>query len=73
MDRGVGADHVVVGEQMGVAELLDPVGVGAHSADIATEFGLGEDHADAHTANLSAPRKAAGRETRPINTGSTAT
>jgi hypothetical protein len=37
-----------------VAELLDPPRVGAHRAGVAAELGLGEDDADAHTANVSA-------------------
>ena len=49
VNRRVGTDHVVVGEQVGVAELLDALGVCAHRADVATEFRLGEHHADAHT------------------------
>jgi hypothetical protein len=48
VDCGVGADDVVVGEQVGVAERLGGLAVGAHSADIAAELGLGEDHADSH-------------------------
>ena len=48
VNRRIGTDHVVVCEQMGVAELLDALGVCTRGADIATEFSLGEDHADAH-------------------------
>ena len=38
MDRGVGTDQMVEGEQMGVAELHNTLGVGAHGSDIATEL-----------------------------------
>ena len=49
VDRGIRAYHVVVREQVGVAELLDAVGVGPNRADVATEFSLGKDHAYPHT------------------------
>jgi hypothetical protein len=45
---GVGAQHMVVGQQVGVPELLHPLSVGAHRARVATEFGLREDNSDIH-------------------------
>jgi hypothetical protein len=48
MHRRVGADHVVVGEDVGEPELLHPLGVGAHRADVGTDLGLGEDCTDLH-------------------------
>ena len=47
MDRGVGTDQMVEGEQM-VAELHNTLGVGAHGSNIATELVPGEDDADLH-------------------------
>ena len=46
--RGVGAEHVVVGEEVGEAELLDPLGVRPHRADVGADLGLREHDADAH-------------------------
>jgi len=48
VDRGVGTDQMVAGEQMGVAELHNTLGVGAHGSNIATELVPGEDNADRH-------------------------
>ena len=48
MDRGVGTDQMIEGEQMGVAELHNTLGVGAHGSDIATELVPGEDDGDRH-------------------------
>ena len=48
MDGGVGTDQRVEGEQMGVAELHNTLGVGAHGSNIATELVPGEDDADLH-------------------------
>ena len=45
---GVRADHVVVGQQMVVAELVDGQPVGAYRIDVAAELGLGEHDADLH-------------------------
>ena len=39
---------MVEGEQMGVAELHNTLGVGAHGSNIATELVPGEDDADLH-------------------------
>ena len=44
----VGADDVVVDEDVAEAELLDPFAVGAHCAGVATEFRLRERHSDSH-------------------------
>ena len=41
--RRVGAEHVVVGEDVGEAEPVDRLGVGAHGTNVAAELGLGED------------------------------
>ena len=48
MDPRVGANDVVVGEQMGVAEILGRLAVRADRANVSAELGLGEDHADPH-------------------------
>ena len=46
--RGVGADDVVVGKDVRVAELLDPLRVRAHGADVGADLGLGEHDTDLH-------------------------
>ena len=48
MDGGVGTDQRVEGEQMGVAELHNTLGVGAHGSNIAIELVPGEDDANLH-------------------------
>ena len=48
VDRRVGAEHVVIGEEVPVAERLDALGVGAHGAGVAAQLGLREDDADLH-------------------------
>ena len=48
MNLRVGAHDVVVRQDVGVTELLDPFAVRAHRAHVAAELGLGEHHADAH-------------------------
>jgi len=48
VDRGVGTDQRVEGEQMGVAELHNTLGADAHGSNIATELVPGEDNADLH-------------------------
>jgi hypothetical protein len=52
VNRGVGTDDMVVGKQMGVAELLHSLGVGAHRADIAAQLGLREHNANLHGNSL---------------------
>jgi hypothetical protein len=49
MHVGVGADDVVVREQVREAEVLDTFAVGANGTDITTELGLWEDNPDAHS------------------------
>ena len=44
----VGAEHVVVGEQVVEAELLDRLRVGAHAAQVGADLGLREDDAELH-------------------------
>jgi hypothetical protein len=39
---------MVIGKQVGVTELLDTLGVGAHGTNVTTELGLGEYDADLH-------------------------
>jgi len=48
VDRGVRAEHVVVGEDVPVAEGIDGLGVGPDRARVGGEFRLGEDDADLH-------------------------
>src|SRR5581483_11951009 len=45
---GVGAEHVVVGEQVLVAHFLGRLGVGPHAADVGADFVLREDDASLH-------------------------
>ena len=52
VNRGVRAYDMVVGEQMGVAKLLNPLRVVAHRADIAAQLGLRKDDTDLHQASL---------------------
>src|SRR5262249_1075780 len=44
----VGTDDVVVGEHVREPELLHPLAVGAHRADVAAELGLREHDSDPH-------------------------
>ncbi len=44
----VRAEHVVVGENVGEAELLHPLAVGAYSAAIGSDLGLRKDHPYIH-------------------------
>ena len=39
---------MVVGEHVAVPELLDPLDVGAHRADVGTDLGLREHHPNSH-------------------------
>jgi hypothetical protein len=48
VDRRVGADDVVVRQDVGEAELVDSFAVGAKRADLTAELGLGEHDTDAH-------------------------
>ena len=48
VDRRVGADDVVVDEDVAEAELLDALAVGAHRAGVAAEFRLRERHSNSH-------------------------
>ncbi len=50
---GVRARHVVVGQHVGKPELLGPLGVGAHRAGVAAQFGLREHHTDPHATSRS--------------------
>ena len=50
---GIGADHVVVGQQVREPELLDPDRVLTGIVDRAAELGLGEHHTDLHRPFLS--------------------
>ena len=52
MDARVGADDMVIGEDMREVRGLDVFGIGAHSAGIRTDLGLGKHHSDAHLARL---------------------
>src|SRR5207342_2592572 len=52
VDVRVGADHVVVREQVSEAELLHAFAVGAYGTDIAGELGLWEDNSDSHVLKL---------------------
>jgi hypothetical protein len=58
MDFWVGPNDVVIRKKVGEAELLHPLAVRAHSAGIATDLSLREDHADSHVPDLpySAPQ-----------------
>ena len=51
--RGVRAHHVVVGQHMGKPQLLGPLGVDAHRASVAAQFGLREYHTDLHATSRS--------------------
>jgi hypothetical protein len=44
----VGAEDVLVGEQVSEAEVLDALGVGADGARVGADLGLGEDDTDLH-------------------------
>ena len=44
----VGADDVVVDEEVAVAEFLDTLGVGAHGARVAAELRLRKRHSNSH-------------------------
>ena len=48
VDRRVGADDVVVGQQVGVSRALDRFGVGADRARVGADLGLGEHDTDPH-------------------------
>ena len=48
VDHRIGTNHMVIGKQVGVTELLDTLGVGAHRTNVTTELGLGEYDADLH-------------------------
>ena len=48
---GIGADHVVVGQEVREAEIADRLAVGPHRADVAPELGLREHHTDLHDAS----------------------
>ena len=51
----VGAQHVVVGRQVGVAQVGDGLPVGAHGAPVAAQLGLREHHSDFHGASVPRP------------------
>ena len=44
----IGAEHVVVGQDVGEAKLLDPLSVGADGAAIGADLGLRKHDADIH-------------------------
>ena len=71
--RGVGAEHVVVRGQVGVAEVRDGLPQGADGAPVAPDLGLGEDHADVHGAQsaLLPGRRASPAQNRtgPVSVG----
>ena len=48
MDGRIGPDHMVVGQQMAVAQLLDALAVRAYGRLVGTELGLGEHYTDLH-------------------------
>ncbi len=48
MHLGVGTQHVVIGQQMGEAKLLDPLGVSADGTSIGADLGLRENDTDLH-------------------------
>ena len=48
VDRRVGADDVVVGEQMVIPQLLHALPVGADGTHVGADLGLREDDADPH-------------------------
>ena len=48
MHVGIGPEHVVVGQDVGEAEVFHLLGVGAHRAHVGSDLGLGEDDADSH-------------------------
>ena len=52
--RSVPTEHVVVGRQVGVAEVCDRLPNGADGAAVTARFGLGENHADVHGCSLPA-------------------
>jgi hypothetical protein len=54
VDVRVGTEHVVVHQDVAVAEFLDALGVCPHGAWVAAEFGLGKCHSDAHVVILPA-------------------
>ena len=45
---GVGAEHMVVDQDVGVAEFFDALTVRLDGSTVAAEFGLRECHSDAH-------------------------
>ena len=51
--RGVGAEHVVVREEVRVSERFDPCAVRPHRAHVRADLGLREHHADLHRLGLS--------------------
>ena len=48
VDLGIRAEHVVVGQQVREAELLDPLRVGADGSPVGADLGLGKDDTDLH-------------------------
>jgi len=48
VNRGVGADHVVIGQQMREPELFDALAVRADRSGVPSELGLGKHHSNAH-------------------------
>ncbi len=62
--RRVRAEHVVVGRQVGVAEVRDRLSQGADCAPVAAHLGLGEDDADVHGRSLPCSQVAMRRRPR---------
>jgi hypothetical protein len=56
VEGAVGAEHVVVGQDVGVAQLLDALHVGPDRTAVDGQLGLREHHSDAHALFLPASR-----------------
>jgi hypothetical protein len=70
VDRRVRTDDVVVGQQMGEPQLLDPLAVRADRAGVSAELRLGKDHSDAHvhpSVDDSSPSSLGAVEIRVVN------
>ena len=68
--RGIGPEHVVVREQVRVPEPVDTLRVRPHRADVASQFGLREHHADTHTAvSTTGPARSRPRSVRCRRSG----